>query len=556
MTDRIPGAPGRCKAVVTGAELQKLQTGEEFAITLRRDDQPIKEGTPYSKAAVLPDTVAAKLCPGLQDPTPGDAFAALQSQKADTVRKGIGSKVVLPDAIYTPLKGLKIYGKTTDGKLTGENGSVTVNVMGKNIADVRKFSTDEIKTPSSAAKLTNSYGTTISATTGNTITVTQSQWPSSETGYANGFFYVGFYCPLKAGDVVTISFNYKATTNPLNYSNINCFLNNANQGVKTLKNEDTGLYYYTETISEASQSNSGWNYLEIRVAGKSGVFSNFQIEYGSAYTGFEEYKEPQTLVVPTIAGSQVGLAGDGEVFDEIDFTNGLLIHRVLEEKQYPLTETVLENYAKLHTYTPTTVIENDAGAEMEITYYTTTTAVQMVHSPADKDKLFSIDEHGCTILVERDVVVSPVMQKIQTVEKQFSTFKNGFADRVIYREAADGWTYNVWESGTVECWGEVSTGAYGSDVETDHCNIFSLLPAYYAHFDYVQVTVLAADYNNPGSNTDSITNMVMSVFNIDADAERERLVVRFGILSGGNYGLLMQSVSNVRLSVHVIGTAA
>lgn len=84
MTDRIPGAPGRCKAVVTGGELQKMQAGEEFAITLRRDDQPIREGTPYSKASVLPDALAASLCPDVQDPTPKDAFAALYRQNADT----------------------------------------------------------------------------------------------------------------------------------------------------------------------------------------------------------------------------------------------------------------------------------------------------------------------------------------------------------------------------------------------------------------------------------------------------------------------------------------
>ena len=95
MTDRIPGAPGRCKAVVTGQELQKMQAGEEFAITLRRDDQPIREGTPYSKAAVLPDAVAAALCPGVDDPTPGDAFAVLQSQKADAVRRNVGQCIRL-----------------------------------------------------------------------------------------------------------------------------------------------------------------------------------------------------------------------------------------------------------------------------------------------------------------------------------------------------------------------------------------------------------------------------------------------------------------------------
>lgn len=77
MKDRVPGAPGQYKAVVTEAELQKMHAGEQFAITMTRDDQPIVEGTPYSKAAVLPDALATQLCPGIADPTPADALAAL-----------------------------------------------------------------------------------------------------------------------------------------------------------------------------------------------------------------------------------------------------------------------------------------------------------------------------------------------------------------------------------------------------------------------------------------------------------------------------------------------
>ena len=77
MTDRVPGAPGQYKAVITEAELQKMQAGEQFAITLTRDDQPVVEGTPYSKAAVLPEALGKALCPNIDDPTPADAFASL-----------------------------------------------------------------------------------------------------------------------------------------------------------------------------------------------------------------------------------------------------------------------------------------------------------------------------------------------------------------------------------------------------------------------------------------------------------------------------------------------
>ena len=82
MKDRVPGAPGRYQGSLSVSEFEKLQKGKPFAITLTRDDAPIVAGTPYSKAAVLPDALAAKLCPGVDDPSPADALAALEKNKA------------------------------------------------------------------------------------------------------------------------------------------------------------------------------------------------------------------------------------------------------------------------------------------------------------------------------------------------------------------------------------------------------------------------------------------------------------------------------------------
>ncbi len=82
MKDRVPGSPGRYSAVVPTENLQALQTGQPFTITLVRDDDPIEPGTPYSKAAVLPDSVAEAICPYVENPTPADAFMALHNGKA------------------------------------------------------------------------------------------------------------------------------------------------------------------------------------------------------------------------------------------------------------------------------------------------------------------------------------------------------------------------------------------------------------------------------------------------------------------------------------------
>lgn len=117
--------------------------------------------------------------------------------------------------------------------------------------------------------------------------------------------------------------------------------------------------------------------------------------------------------------------------------NPVIVQYVLAEPIVtPLTAEQLEAYENtaLHTYAPTTVLTNDANAEMEFTYYTPTTAVQMVHGPADKGKTFTIDEHGCVTLI-RD---NPVIATGQTT--------------------MDGhvWNYRKWANGFAECWCSIS----------------------------------------------------------------------------------------------------
>lgn len=77
MTDRVPGAPGQYIMTVDASVAQNLLIGEPVTVTLKRDDQPRVVGTPYNKASVLPDELAAIICPGVSDPTPADALRHL-----------------------------------------------------------------------------------------------------------------------------------------------------------------------------------------------------------------------------------------------------------------------------------------------------------------------------------------------------------------------------------------------------------------------------------------------------------------------------------------------
>ena len=81
MTDRVPGAPGQYTMTVSAQEAQKLLTGEAVSVNLVRDDEPLVEGTPYNKQSVLPDDLAALICPSVVDPAPADAFRGVLAKR-------------------------------------------------------------------------------------------------------------------------------------------------------------------------------------------------------------------------------------------------------------------------------------------------------------------------------------------------------------------------------------------------------------------------------------------------------------------------------------------
>jgi hypothetical protein len=236
-----------------------------------------------------------------------------------------GHPIVLRDSAEAPLKGLTI------------SEPATVKVMGKNIADLRKVSAKDLNTASTSAVLTNSFGTTLSATSGDSITVTQSKWPAAENpkSYQNGDIVFGFYCRLVAGDIVTVSFDYEITENPLNVAKTDFTLTWANGTQSIAKATENGRVYLTQYINSSTAPQAdGWLYLDFRNCGTSGVISNFQVEYGKAATDYEPYKV-QTLVV---------------------------------------TDLSAIDYAQLHTYKPNTTITNDVGAEMSVEYVADTKA--------------------------------------------------------------------------------------------------------------------------------------------------------------------------------------
>lgn len=527
MTDRLPNSPGKYSAVVAGGELQKMQTGKPFAITLQLNDDPVKEGTPYSKAAVLPDELAAKLCPETEDPAPKDAFRGLWEKKADSIRRKSGTVISADDAAGTPLKGLKVCGKTMQNRVptpdapvelvsVGAGGSIGVTVAGKNLFDDSKADYDT-KHPVFAPAGT-AFTFSVFTTSGNRQVNYRLDYADGSgvlrelvsTNSANGVWYTQTVTAEKAVVSVRVynTFDSAYTSRTIEKAMVRI----GNFGTTT--DADYEPYKEPQTLTASTPNglpgipvSSGGNYTDENgqqwicdeIDFSRGVYVQRVYEY--TCTGAEEievYGDTNTKgycrwtvllditdtetanyidslkVVPSLSNkhtaySNSGLAnlvntnGEGYGFafitnskiafstastEKADFIAEIagtkILYQLAAPKYTKLPAEELAAYAALHTNKLNTTVMNDAGADMEVAYYTPTTPVQMVHSPADAGKILSIDEHGCVALTKQE-------------------------DRVIEQGVFGDWTYRKWNSGIAECWGNrtitvdsASFGNYGA----------------------------------------------------------------------------------------------
>ena len=573
MTDRLPNSPGKYSAVVTGGELQKMQTGKPFAITLQLDDDPVREGTPYSKAAVLPDELAAKLCPEAEDPAPKDAFRGLWEKKADSIRRKTGAVILTNDAANTPLKGLKLFGKTTqNGTPTPESPVELVNIGVKNYLPKTEYtaegtggSYDFIKKSdpfptlpagdyilsfnASTASLPPAYinfydatGTSILyesfiPTLSTTLPITLPSEATSMSLSAKSSFTItnatltrngeGSICITVAGNNLfnkenaeTVGGYIDPNGNILGTASIGTtwfvpVSENTKYTIST--NSPGGFYFRAIRFLDAVKSLIGFDgkdtntYGTVFTGGKTTNFfatatfttpkgckyvqvgslkehwgsdSTIMLNYGDTVLPYEPYKEIQTLTASTpnglpgipvtSGGNYTDENGQAWICDEIDFARGVYVQRIGRIGSYAdestatpyisstgslstgatvlyalddfaetaLSAEELEAYALLHTNTPNTTILNDAGAGMEIAYYTPTTPVQMAYSPADAGKVLSIDEHGFVALTQQK-------------------------DRIVEQGISGNWTYRKWESGVAECWMKYTATADNSSAFGD-----------------------------------------------------------------------------------------
>lgn len=315
MQDRQPGAPGQYKALLTAEEFQKMQAEKQFTITMNRDDQPIVEGTPYSKAAVLPDNIAEKICQNFVNPTPADAFYALYTGKAAATKSATGNILKVNDAIRAPLYGLTIYGKTTqNGTPTPENpaelvsagasGTLQTAALGKNLFSIQGFEKE----------VTRGFEVTADPETGK-VTINGSRTSSGSVLLRFRLSEFGLK-PFKAGTYTISMNNDKAIGDSTQAGSVLIWANYLGGSGYT-----NPCYAASINSKRTINAQSDISILILRIGENINTIDNLvlypQFEVGNAATEFEPYKDAQIIEAETPNGlSGIPVSKGGNYTDE------------------------------------------------------------------------------------------------------------------------------------------------------------------------------------------------------------------------------------------------
>ncbi len=159
-----------------------------------------------------------------------------------------------------------------------------------NLWSNRGFSATTI-TLNNTHNISNNYGTTLSTTEGDEVTITQSEYPTGNVGYQNGFFMIDVdFSKYAVGDVVTISFDYIVNeVHALSTQTATTIYagKNSNTVPPTLSSGDWKISgRLTAVITIIADMNP---YVEVRLCGNSITVKNIMLNLGSTALPYEPY---------------------------------------------------------------------------------------------------------------------------------------------------------------------------------------------------------------------------------------------------------------------------
>lgn len=274
----------------------------------------------------------------------------------------------------------------------GGNGSIEVNVRGKNLVDVYGYSANDIPNPEAERVLFNIYGTTLSTTEKTDKLIVHQEIIDGATAnsYTSGYFCIGINRKLEANKDYIITFRINVIRNPLSASNVKVSFNGIeSENGKIIGDKVTVKAKYTEYGER--------QYVEVRNSGMSLEISDFMITEVGETDDYEPYYEPQTISISTPTGlPAIPVDSDGNytdangqqyIADYVNVERGKLVKMVdsskldntqsivnktewllAEPQEIDLTQEEMEQYKKLRTKTPTTIVENNYNTWMKATY--------------------------------------------------------------------------------------------------------------------------------------------------------------------------------------------
>lgn len=213
----------------------------------------------------------------------------------------------------------------------GGNGSIEVNVRGKNLTDIYGYSANSIENPEDKRTLNNEYGTTLNTTEKtDKLIVNQEILDGGVVGsYKSGYFVIGINRKLEVGKDYIITFRINVIRNPLSASRVEVSFNGIEfEYANVTGDKVTVKAKYTEYRER--------QYVEVRNNGMSVEVSEFMITEVGETDNYEPYTE-QTVqlhhtlnAIPTATGidANITIGGQRYVADYVDVDRGKFVQRV------------------------------------------------------------------------------------------------------------------------------------------------------------------------------------------------------------------------------------
>ncbi len=200
--------------------------------------------------------------------------------------------------------------------------------QGRNLFSCYGFSTESITTKDAPRKISNSYGTTLSTIDyADSIVVTQEKINNTNnaSNYTNGYFNIGIN-DLEYKKEYILSFDFTPTKMLIaNVTGLNILVN----GIQTYAAKNNFVLNKKSRITvKFTFTKSGERqYIEIRNAGMSGLFENFQIEENKVATTYSPYHRNKYQIPQEILDLPGYGWSAGDVCNEVNWENKQYIQR-------------------------------------------------------------------------------------------------------------------------------------------------------------------------------------------------------------------------------------